>query len=72
MPKSLALRYALPFNGAQAAALQLKLDFVAGFWLLPGLRLGLSFQLHPCSVVIAGLSFALLGRDALCCLVRSG
>lgn len=38
---------------AQAAALQLKLDIVLGFCLLPGL--GLSFQLHPRGVVAAGL-----------------
>ena len=40
---------------AQAAALQLKLDIVLGFCLLPGLGLGLSFQLHPRGVVAAGL-----------------
>ena len=39
---------------AQAAALQLKLNFVSGFCLLPGLGLGLSFQLHPRDVIADG------------------
>ena len=57
---------------ARAAASQLKLDFVPGFCLVPGLGLGLSFQLHPCGVLAAGLPFGLLSRDTLRCLVRSG
>src|ERR1700750_2680249 len=38
---------------ARAAALQLKLDFLPGFGLLPRLGLGLSFQPHPRGVFIA-------------------
>ena len=47
-------------------------SFVPGFCLLPGLGLGLSFQLHPRGVFAAGLPFGLLCRDTLRCLVRSG
>jgi hypothetical protein len=54
----------------QAAASQLKLDVAAGFCLLPGFGLGLSFQPHPHGVVAAGSAFGLLCRDALRCLVR--
>jgi hypothetical protein len=57
---------------ARAAALQLKLGFVLGLCLLPGLGQGLSFQLHPRGVVTVGLPFGLLGLDSPCCLVRSG
>lgn len=53
-----------------AAALQLKLDFVPGFDLLPGFGLYLNLPLHPRGVVAAGLPFSLLGRDTLRCLVR--
>lgn len=53
------------------AALQLKLGFVPGFCLAPGLGLGLSFQFHPRGVFAAGLPFGLLCRDSLRCLVRS-
>jgi hypothetical protein len=56
---------------AQAVALELKLGFVPGLYLLPGLGLGLSFQLDPRGVIAAGLPFGLLCRDALRCLVRS-
>ena len=55
-----------------AAALQLKLGFVPGFCLVPGLGLSLSFQFHPRGVFAAGPAFGLLCRDALCCLVRPG
>jgi hypothetical protein len=55
---------------ARAAALQLKLGFIPGFCLLPGLGLGLGFPLHPRGVVAAGLPFGLLCRDTLRCLVR--
>jgi hypothetical protein len=55
---------------AQAAALQLELDFVPGFCLLPGLGLGVSFQFHPRGVFAAGSAFGLLCRDTLRCLVR--
>jgi hypothetical protein len=52
---------------ARAAALQLKLDFVPGFGLLPRLGLGLSFQPHPRGVFIAGLPFGLLRRGTPRC-----
>jgi hypothetical protein len=55
---------------AQAAALQLELDFVSGSCLLPGLGLGLSFQFHPGGVFAAGVPFGLLCRDALRRLIR--
>jgi hypothetical protein len=55
---------------AQAEALQLKLDVVLGLCLLPGLGLGLSFQLHPRGVLAAGLPFCLLGRDTPRCPAR--
>jgi len=57
---------------AQAAALQLELEVVPGFWLLPGLGLGLGFQLHSRGVLAAGLLFGLLCRDVPCCLVCAG
>ena len=53
---------------ARAAALQLELEVVPGFCLLPGL--GPSFHLHPHGVFAAGPPFGLLGRDTPCCLVR--
>ena len=56
---------------AQAAALQLKLEFVLGLCLLPGLGLGLSFPLHPVGVFAASLPFGLICRDTLRGLVRS-
>jgi hypothetical protein len=55
---------------AQTEALQLELDVVPGFCLLPGLGLGLSFQLHPCGVFAAGVPFSLVYRNTLRCLVR--
>ena len=51
------------------AALQLKLDFVPGFDLLPGLGLCLSPRLHPGGIVTAGLPFGLLGHDTLRCVL---
>ena len=56
---------------ARAAALQLELEVVRGFCLLPGLGLGPSFHLHPHGVFTAGLPPGLLGRDTPRCLVRS-
>ena len=55
---------------AQAAALQLKLDFVWGFGLLPGQGLGLSFQLHPRGVFAISSPFGLLCRDSPRCPAR--
>jgi len=54
----------------QAAALQLKLSFVPGLCLPPGLGLRLSFQFHPRGVFAAGVPFGLLCHDTLCRLVR--
>jgi len=56
---------------AGTAALQLKLGFVPGFCLPPGLGLGLGFQLHPRGVLAAGVPFGLLCRDTLLCPARS-
>jgi hypothetical protein len=55
---------------ARATALQLDLSSVPGFQMLAGLRLGLSFPLHPCSVLAAGLPFGFLCRDTPRGLVR--
>jgi hypothetical protein len=52
-------------------ASRLELDFVAGFCMPSALGLCPSFQLHPRSVIAAGLPFGLLGRDTLGRLVRS-
>jgi hypothetical protein len=38
--------------------------------LLPGLGLGLGFELHPRGVVAAGVPFGMLGRDTLRRLIR--
>ena len=50
--------------------LELKLEFVSRFWLLPSP--GLGFQFHPGGVLAACLTFGFLYRDALRCLVGSG
>jgi hypothetical protein len=51
-------------GNALKSALQLELDVVPDLCLLPGLGLGLSFELQPGSVFAAGMPFGLLGRDA--------
>ena len=55
---------------AQAAALQLKLDFVPGLCLLPSLGLMLSFPFDTCGVFAVGLPFGLLCCDSPRRLVR--
>ena len=55
---------------ARIAELQLKLDVVLGLGLLPGLGMGLSFQLDPRGVFTGGAPFGLLCLDALRCPVR--
>jgi len=66
------LIHGLARERARTVALQLKLGFVPRFCLLPGLGLGLSFQLHPRGVFTAGLPFGSLRRDTLRCLACSG